>query len=38
MDTTVLDGNWDAFHHGIFHLVTLITGVLFEQFLIRTAV
>jgi len=34
MDTSVSDDNWSAQHHR----VTLITDVLFEQFLIHAAV
>ena len=38
MDTSVSDDNWDAHYHRIFIVATLITGVLFKQFLIHTAV
>ena len=38
MDTSVSNDNWGVRHHHIFIVVTLITGVLFKQFLIRTAV
>ena len=38
MDTSVSDNNWGAWHHRIFIVATVIAGVLFEQFLIHTAV
>ena len=38
MDTSDSDDNWYAQHHCIFIVATLITDVLFEQFLMRTAV
>ena len=39
MDTLVSDDNWGAWHHHIFlSITTLIADMLFEQFLIRTAV
>jgi len=37
-DTSVSDNNWGVQHHRIFIVVTLITNVLFKQFLIHTAV
>ena len=38
MDTSVLDDNWGLQHHPIFTVATLITDIIFEQFMIRTAV
>jgi len=37
MDTSVSDDNWGMCHIVFFIVATLITDVLFEQFLIRTA-
>jgi len=38
MNTSVSDDNWGTWYHRIFIMATLVTGVLFEQFLIGTAV